>query len=140
MSGVLAVLMGSNRSAGPVANWTALVLQNIIGAGTASAQFTMNTDGTTLRTVEGVLATAGPNWYEPTTAGIGDSFTVTATATGSTLLSGTLDTAQALTAARSWKIELTTNGSKESYLNFDVRRSGNSEGAGSVTLSIEREP
>lgn len=134
------MLMGSGRSAGPVANWFDSVAQGIIGAGTASAEFTINTDGTTSRLIEGGSATAGPNWYEPTTAGIGDSFTVTATATGSTLFSGTLNTEQALTSARSWKLQLTTNGTRETYLNFDIKRSGLSEGAGAVTLSLEKEP
>jgi hypothetical protein len=132
--------MGSNRSAGAVAFWSATVADGVVGAGTASATITINTDGTTSQTLEGEAATAGPNWYEPTTTGIGDSFTVTATATGSTLTTGTLGTAQDLTAARSWKLELTTNGTRETYITFDLKRSGVSEGTGSVTLSVEKEP
>ena len=140
MSGVLAALMGARRNGGPVASFTASVRQDIVGAATASAQFTLNSDGTTLRAVEGAAATAGPNWYQPTTPGIGSSFTVNATVTGSVLTSGTTGSPVSLASAQTWRIELTTPGAEESYLNLPIQRLGITESVGTVVLSITKEP
>jgi hypothetical protein len=139
VSGILAALMGSRRNGGPVTNWTTTVQHFLIGAGTATATITLNSDGTTTQEIGASAPTAGPNWYEPTTPGIGSSFTVTASATGSTLTSGTTGSALSLASAQSWSIERAVPGTGETYLNLDIRRLGVNESLGTVVLSISKE-
>ena len=140
MSGLLAALIGSRRNGGPVTSWSANVEHFLIGAGTALARISVNSDGTTTVEIGGAAATAGPNWYEPATPGIGSSFTVTATATGSTLTSGATGSDLSLASAQSWSIERTVPGTGETYLNLDIRRLGVNESLGAVVLSISKEP
>ena len=100
---------GTNMVAGGIdTSWSGGTVDAYrISAGSATARITLNADGTITygTTGAGVTLTtpgSGANWYSPTTGGIGGSYWVRVTTTGSALSAGTTGTWLSLSAGQSW--------------------------------------
>ncbi len=100
---------------------------NRTGGLNADAAVRLNDDGTIdRRENNGSWTATGENWYTPTTSGIGASYQVRARSTGDPLTFGVTGvTAQLLSAAPIWRLELTPPGlgvyiERNSEVAFDI--------------------
>ena len=108
------------------------------GGGLSSAQFRLNTNGT-ISTTGNLTSYSDTNWYEPTTTGIGSSYQVRVTATGDTgSLSGTLNSYQTISSARSWTLSTSTT-QKSVTLTVTVRDVATStvQDTATITITVE---
>lgn len=109
-----------------------------VGATQALSGITFETNGT----VTG-LNEIQPNYFDPTTTGIGSSYWLLVTATSGTFTSGTTGSRLQLSSSRAYTCQTTgagivrIKGVSASYELWDAASGGNIAGSGSITLYSE---
>ena len=118
MSGVIAALAGVGLrpiNPIPITDLTDLQADPL----DASAAVTFATDGTFGFT--GDFTTVGPNWFDPTTTGVGSSYWVRCTVTAGTgPTSGTTGSWLQLSSSRSWQWDRTTVGTTTATVTWEI--------------------
>ena len=130
---------------GPVGSISKFIIATTTQPTDCYAQIRFNDDGTIDKRSGSGGFTASGNWYSPTTVGIGSSYRLrTSQRSGSTLTTGTLDTYQALSTARTFGYTETTNGAATKSGVFDIYIAPTADDdpvtTGSVTLEAIVEP
>ena len=96
--------------------WYAEDQRVISGAATAGIYFNSNGSAS----ASGNFSPTAPNWYAPTTTGIGASYWIRATRVSGATPGGTLNQWLSLTSTRSWTLQQSSTGTKQCTLTFAI--------------------